>query len=81
MERKMDFWTIEIATKFEDDNKNDIDIGMLFYIAKQSDSILFYGSNDKSHLAKINLCAIMLSIKAKTKEYYLVKHISELGIV
>lgn len=32
--------------KFEDDDKNDIDISMLFYIAKQSDSVLFYGSND-----------------------------------
>ena len=35
--------------KFEDDDKNDIDIGMLLYIARQceSDSILFVGSNDK----------------------------------
>lgn len=33
--------------KFVDNDKNDIDIDMLFYIAKQSDNILFYGSGDK----------------------------------
>ena len=33
--------------KFIDEDKNDIDIEMLFYIAKQSDNVLFYGSGDK----------------------------------
>ena len=33
--------------KFKDDEKNDIDIKMLFYIAKQSDNVVFYGSGDK----------------------------------
>lgn len=33
--------------KFKNDKKNDIDIEMLFYIAKQSDNVVFYGSGDK----------------------------------
>lgn len=38
---------ISVYRKFVSNAWGDIDIGMLNYIAKQSDSVLFYGSNDK----------------------------------
>lgn len=38
---------ISVYRKFVSNSWGDIDIGMLNYIAKQSDSVLFYGSNDK----------------------------------
>lgn len=41
-------WDVDVSyKKFVDDEDDDIDIGMLFYIALQSDSVSFYGSNDK----------------------------------
>lgn len=41
-------WDVDVSyKKFTDDEDNDIDIGMLFYITEQSDSLLFYGSSDK----------------------------------
>lgn len=40
-------WNIKAYKKFIGNGWGDIDIGMLFYIAKQSDSIKFYGSSDK----------------------------------
>ncbi len=40
-------WNIVAYKKFIGNGWGDIDIGMLFYIAKQSDSVLFVGSKDK----------------------------------
>lgn len=41
-------WQVGVTyKKFKDDNKNDIDIEMLFYIAKQSESVRFIGNSDK----------------------------------
>ncbi len=40
-------WNIVAYKKFIGNGWGDIDIGMLFYIAKQSDIVLFYGSGDK----------------------------------
>lgn len=40
-------WNIVAYKKFIGKGWGDIDIGMLFYVAKQSDNVLFYGSKDK----------------------------------
>lgn len=41
-------WNVGVSyKKFKYDGNNDIDIEMLFYIAKQSDTVLYYGNNDK----------------------------------
>lgn len=41
-------WNVDVSyKKFKYDNEKDIDINMLFYIARQSDTIMYYGNNDK----------------------------------
>jgi len=41
-------WNVDVSyKKFKYNKECDIDINMLFYIAKQSDTIMYYGNTDK----------------------------------